>query len=101
MVSVKPTIIAETDRENVSYSSKCFCFTCMLKILYNTLFFKVLYLFVKIVQHKEDTRKRREKTTFSKYKKKQSNVTQPSELQKLYTTCIEKIKAKLKLICTS
>ena len=101
MVSVKPTIITKTDRENVSYSSKCFCFTCMLKILYNTLFFKVLYLFVKIIQHKEDTRKRREKTTFSKYKKKQSNVTQPSELQKLYTTCIEKIKTRLKLIYTS
>ena len=96
--TVKPTIITETDRENVSYPSKCFCFICMLKILYNTLFFKVLYLFVKIVQHKEDTRKRREKTTFSKYKKKQSNVTQPSELQKLYTTCKEKIKTRLKLI---
>ena len=72
--TVKPTIITETDRENVSYPSKCFCFTCMLKILYNTLFFKVLYLFVKIVQHKQDTRKRREKTIFSKYRKEARSV---------------------------
>ena len=53
----KPTIITETDRENVSYPS------CIAEVIYNTLFFKVLYLFVKIVQHKQDTRKRR------KYKK--------------------------------
>ena len=68
--TVKPTIITETDRENVSYPSKFFCFTCMLKIPYNTLFFKVLYLFVKIVQHKQDTRKRREKQFFQNTKKK-------------------------------
>ena len=67
--TVKPTIITETDRENVSYPSNCFYFTCMFKILY-ILFCKVLYLFVKIVQHKQDTRKRREKTTFFKIRKK-------------------------------
>ena len=65
----KSTIITETDRENVFYPSKYFYFTCIVEVIYNTLFFKVLYLFVKIVQHKQDTRKRREKTIFSKYKK--------------------------------
>ena len=64
--TVKPTVITETDRENVCYTSKCFYFTCIVEVIYNTLFFKVLYLFVKIVQHKQDTRKRREKTIFSK-----------------------------------
>ena len=67
--TVKPTIITETNRENVSYPSNCFYFTCIFKILY-ILFFKVLYLFVKIVQHKQDTRKRRGKTTFFKIRKK-------------------------------
>ena len=84
-----------------SYPSYCFYFTYMLKILYNTLFFKVSYIFVKIVQHKQNTRKRREKTTFFKIQKKnkiQTNVTQRSELQKLYTTYKEKIKTRLKLI---
>ena len=66
--TVKPTIITDTDRENVSYLSYCFYFTCMLQTLYNTLFFKVLYIFVKIVQHKQETR--REKTTFFKIQKK-------------------------------
>ena len=70
--TIKPTIIKETDRENVSYSSKCFYFTCIVEVIYNTLFFKVLYLFVKIVQHKQDTRKRREKTIFSRYKKRRT-----------------------------
>ena len=56
---VKSTIITESDRENVSYPSKSFYFTCMVEVIYNTLFFKVLYLFVKIVQQKRDTRKRR------------------------------------------
>ena len=64
--TVKPTIITETNRKNVSYPSKYFYFTYMLKILYDTLFFKVLYLLVKIVQHKQDTRKEREKTAFFK-----------------------------------
>ena len=68
--TVKPTIITESDRENISYPSKCFYFTCMVEVIYNTLFFKVLYFFVKIVEHKQDTRKRREKTIFWKYKKK-------------------------------
>ena len=68
--TVKPNIITETDRENVSYPSKCFYFTCILEVIYNTLFFKVLYLSVKIVRHKQDTRKRRAKTIFSKYKEK-------------------------------
>ena len=67
--TVKPTIITESDRENISYPSKCFYFTCMVEVIYNTLFFKVLYFFVKIVEHKQDTRKR-EKTIFWKYKKK-------------------------------
>ena len=62
--TVKPTIIKKTDGENVSYPSNCSYFTCMLKVLYNTLFFKVLYIFVVIVQHKQDTRKRKESTTF-------------------------------------
>ena len=35
----KPTIITETDRENVSYPSKCFYFTCIVEVIYNTLFF--------------------------------------------------------------
>ena len=70
--TVKPTIITETDRENVSDPSKCFYFTCIVEVIYNTLFFKVLYLFVKIVQHKQDTRKRREKTIFSRYKKRRT-----------------------------
>ena len=69
-MTVKPTIITETDRENVSYPSKCFYFTCIVEIIYNTLFFKVLHLFVKTIQHKQDTRKRRYKTFFSKYKKR-------------------------------
>ena len=43
----------------------------MLKILYNTPFFKVLCFFVKIVQHKQDTRRTREKTTFFKLQKKE------------------------------
>ena len=47
-----------------------FYFTCMLKILYNTFFFKELYLFLKLVQHKQDTRKRTEKPTFFKIQKK-------------------------------
>ena len=66
----KPTIITEADRENVSYPSKCFYFTCIVEVIYKTLFFKVLYLFVKIVQHKQDTRKRREKQFFQNTKKK-------------------------------
>ena len=33
----KPTIITETDRENVSYPSKCFYFTCIVEVIYNTL----------------------------------------------------------------
>ena len=70
--TVKPTIITETDRENVSYPSKYFYFTCIFEVIYNTLFFKVLYLFVKIVQHKQDPRKRREKTIFSKYEKRRT-----------------------------
>ena len=70
--TVKPTNITETDRENVSYPSKCFYFTCIVEVIYNTLFFKVLYLFVKIVQHKQDTTKRKEKTIFSKYKKRRT-----------------------------
>ena len=57
--TVKPTL-TETDRENISYPSKCFYFTCVRKILYNTLFFKVLYLFVKIAQHKQDKKKRKD-----------------------------------------
>ena len=97
--TVKPTL-TETERENISYPSKCFYFTCVRKILYNTLFFKVLYLFVKIAQHKQD-KKKEKRLLFSKYKKKQTNVTQPSELQKLYATCKEKIKTRLKLISTS
>ena len=72
--TVKPTNITETDRENVSYPSKCFYFTCTVEVIYKTLFFKVLYLFVKIVQHKQGTRKRREKTIFSKYKKEARSV---------------------------
>ena len=67
----KPTIITETDRENVSYPSKCFYFTCIVEVIYNTLFFEVLYLFVKIVQHKQETRKRREKNNFFKIQKKE------------------------------
>ena len=70
--TVKPTIITETERENVSYPSKCFYFTCIVEVIYNSLFFEVLYLFVKIVQHKQDPRKGREKTIFSKYKKKKA-----------------------------
>ena len=71
--TVKQTIIAETDRENVSYPSKCFYFTCIVEGIYNTtVFFKVLYLFVKIDQHKQDTRKRREKAIFPKYNKRRT-----------------------------
>ena len=66
---MKPTL-TETDRENISNPSKCFYFTCVRKILYNTLFFKVLYLFVKIAQHKQDTIKKREKITFFKIQEK-------------------------------
>ena len=69
--TVKPIIITETDTENVSYPSYCFYFTCTLKTLYNTLFFKVLYILVKIVQNKQDTRKRGEKIAFFKIQKKQ------------------------------
>ena len=68
--TVKPTIITETERENVSYPSKCFYFTCIVEIIYNTLFFKVLYLFVKTIQDKQDTRKRRENIFFKIQKKK-------------------------------
>ena len=70
----KPTIMTETDRENVSYPSNCFYCTCMFKILYNTLFFKVLYLFVKLVQHNQDTRKEK-RQLFSKYKKNPKKQT--------------------------
>ena len=75
--AVKPTNITETNRENISYPSKCFYFTCRLKILYNTLFFKVLYLFEKIVQHKEDIRKKEKRQLFQNTIKKQNecNVT--------------------------
>ena len=42
--TVKPTNITETDRENVSYPSKCFyfpyTFTCTVEVIYKTLFFK-------------------------------------------------------------
>ena len=70
--TVKPTVITETDRENVCYTSKCFYFTCIVEVIYNTLFFKVLYLFVEIVQHKQETRKRREKNDFFKIRKKKN-----------------------------
>ena len=36
--TVKPTVITETDREKVSYPSKCFYFTCIVEVIYNTLF---------------------------------------------------------------
>ena len=35
--TVKPTVITETDREKVSYPSKCFYFTCIVEVIYNTL----------------------------------------------------------------
>ena len=44
-----------------------FHFTCMLKILYNTHFFKVLYFFIKMIQQNKIQEKRQ---LFSKYKKK-------------------------------
>ena len=34
--TVKPTVITETDREKVSYPSKCFYFTCIVEVIYNT-----------------------------------------------------------------
>ena len=67
--TVKPTVITETDRENVSYTSKCFYFTCIVEVIYNTLFFEVLYLFVKINKRQEKEQKR---TISSKYKKKKN-----------------------------
>ena len=53
----------------------------MLKILYNTLFLKVLRLFVKIVQQKEGTRERRGKTTFFN-KTKQNKKNNKKKKQK-------------------
>ena len=70
----------------------------MLQTLYNTLFFKVLYIFVKIVQHKQETRKDNFFQNTKKKKKNKQNVTQRSELQKLYTTCKQKIKTRLELL---
>ena len=35
--TVKPTVIIETDGEKVSYPSKCFYFTCIVEVIYNTL----------------------------------------------------------------
>ena len=64
---------------------------------YIILSFKVLYLFVKLVQHK--IQEKRKDNLYQNTKKPQkTNVTQRSELQKLYTTCKEKIQTRLKLI---
>ena len=35
--TVKPTVIIETDGEKVSYPSKCFYFTWIVEVIYNTL----------------------------------------------------------------
>ena len=68
--TVKPTVIIETDGEKVSYPSKCFYFTCIVEVIYKTLFFKVLYLFVKIVQHKQKIQENEEKKQFFQNTKK-------------------------------